>query len=189
MDGRPCKQCIFSPITHPLSMLYMCVLVNAMRVCFDERYTCVFRWTLYMCVSMNAIHVCFDECYTCVLYMCVSMNAIHVCFDECYTCVLYMCVLMNAIHVCFDECYTCVLYMCVSMNAIHVCFDERCTCAFWWRSFHIPERRRKQKGLRVSNFALLLVVFKWHLGSEGVKPHEKAYLRDHYEYMISCNRF
>ena len=37
---------------------------------------------LYMCVLMNAIHVCFDECYTCVLYMCVSMNAVHVCFDE-----------------------------------------------------------------------------------------------------------
>ena len=27
----------------------------------------------------------------------------------------------------------------------------------------------KQKGLRVWNFALLLVVFKWHHGSEGVK--------------------
>ena len=33
----------------------------------------------------------------------------------------------------------------------------------------MPERKRRQKGLRVSNFALLLVVFKWHHGSEGVK--------------------
>ena len=29
-------------------------------------------------------------------------------------------------------------------------------------------RKRKQKGLRVYNFALLMVVFKWHHGSEGV---------------------
>jgi len=29
--------------------------------------------------------------------------------------------------------------------------------------------KKKAKGLSVSNFALLLVVFKWHLGSEGVK--------------------
>ena len=28
------------------------------------------------------------------------------------------------------------------------------------------------KGLKVSNFALLLVVFKWHHGSEGVKGAE-----------------
>ena len=31
------------------------------------------------------------------------------------------------------------------------------------------EKRRSQKGLRVSDFALLSVVFKWHHGSEGVK--------------------
>ena len=30
-------------------------------------------------------------------------------------------------------------------------------------------RKRRQKGLRVSNFTLLLVVFKWHHGSEGIK--------------------
>ena len=30
-------------------------------------------------------------------------------------------------------------------------------------------RKRKQKGLRISNFALLLVVFKCHHGSERVK--------------------
>ena len=28
--------------------------------------------------------------------------------------------------------------------------------------------KRRQKGLRVSNFPLLMVVFKWHHGSEGV---------------------
>ena len=28
---------------------------------------------------------------------------------------------------------------------------------------------REKKGLRVSNFALFMVIFKWHQGSEGVK--------------------
>ena len=32
-----------------------------------------------------------------------------------------------------------------------------------------PERQRRQKGLRVSDFALLLVVYKWYHVSEGVK--------------------
>ena len=41
--------------------------------------------------------------------------------------------------------------------------------AFWWKCFHMPVRKRRQKGLKVSNFVLLLVVFKWHHGSEGVK--------------------
>ena len=30
-------------------------------------------------------------------------------------------------------------------------------------------RKIRQKRFRVSHFALLLVIFKWHLGSEGVK--------------------
>ena len=34
---------------------------------------------------------------------------------------------------------------------------------------HIQVRKRKQKGLKASHFTLLLVVFNWHLGSEGVK--------------------
>ena len=34
----------------------------------------------------------------------------------------------------------------------------------------MPGRKRRQKGLRVSDFALLLVVFRIHHGSEGVKP-------------------
>ena len=29
-------------------------------------------------------------------------------------------------------------------------------------------QKRKQKGLKVSDFAFILVVFKWHHGSEGV---------------------
>ena len=41
---------------------------------------------------------------------------------------------------------------------------------FWWSSFHMPPvRNRKQKGLKVSHLVLLLVVFKWLHGSEGVK--------------------
>ena len=35
--------------------------------------------------------------------------------------------------------------------------------------FHMPVRKRRQKGLRVSNFAVLLVVLKWDHGNEGVK--------------------
>ena len=34
---------------------------------------------------------------------------------------------------------------------------------------HASLWKRRQKGLRVSNLALLLVVFKWYHGSEGVK--------------------
>ena len=33
----------------------------------------------------------------------------------------------------------------------------------------MPVRKRKQKGLRVSNFAFSLAIFKRHHGSEGVK--------------------
>ena len=40
---------------------------------------------------------------------------------------------------------------------------------FWSNSFHMPVQKRKQKGLRVSDFALSLVVFKWRHGSERVK--------------------
>ena len=47
--------------------------------------------------------------------------------------------------------------------------------AFWWRSFHMPVWKRRQKGLRVSNFALSWVVFKWHHGSEGVNVHLHVY--------------
>ena len=41
--------------------------------------------------------------------------------------------------------------------------------AFRWKSFHMPVQKRRQKGWRVSDLALSLVVFKWHHGSEGVK--------------------
>ena len=48
--------------------------------------------------------------------------------------------------------------------------------ALWWKSFHMPVWKRRQKGLRVSKLVLLLVVFKrlllvifkWCHGSEGV---------------------
>ena len=42
-------------------------------------------------------------------------------------------------------------------------------CAFWWKSVYMPVQKRRQKGWRVSNLVLLLVVFKWHHGREGVK--------------------
>ena len=57
---------------------------------------------------------------------------------------------------------TCKQYSFRSFNIYFQCY------AFWWRSFHKPERNRKQKGLLVSNFALLWVVFKWHHASERV---------------------
>ena len=42
---------------------------------------------------------------------------------------------------------------------------------FQWKSIHMPVavRKRRRKQLRVSNFALLLVIFKRHRGSYGVK--------------------
>ena len=51
--------------------------------------------------------------------------------------------------------------------------------------FHMPVRKRRQKGLRVSGFALLWVVFKWHHGSEVVKP--KSCWVYCYQFMISLN--
>ena len=48
------------------------------------------------------------------------------------------------------------------ITSIFQCYE------FWWKYFHVPVRKRRQKGLRVSNFAHLCVVFKWHRGSEGV---------------------
>ena len=41
------------------------------------------------------------------------------------------------------------------------------------KSFHMLVRKRRQKGFRVSNFALLLVSFKLHYGSKGVKSINK----------------
>ena len=58
--------------------------------------------------------------------------------------------------------HTCKQYIFRSYN---ICFQ---CCAFWWKSFHVPVRKRRPKGLRVSNFTLLWVVFKWQHGSEGV---------------------
>ena len=48
--------------------------------------------------------------------------------------------------------------------------------AFWSKSFHMPVQKRRQKGLMISNFTLLLAVFKWHHGTEGVNttPVETA---------------
>ena len=40
-------------------------------------------------------------------------------------------------------------------------------CGFWSKSFHMF-MWKTQKGLKILNFLLLLVVFKWHCGSEGV---------------------
>ena len=61
----------------------------------------------------------------------------------------------------------------------HICkqyfFWSCTTCyqcyAFWWKSFYMPVRKSRLKlrlKLRVSNLALLWVVFKCYHGSEGV---------------------
>ena len=39
---------------------------------------------------------------------------------------------------------------------------------FQWKSFHMTVRKIRQKQFQVSNFVLLLLVFKLHHGSEGV---------------------
>ena len=56
----------------------------------------------------------------------------------------------------------CKQYIFRSYNICFKCY------AFWWKSFCMPVWKRRQKDWRVSNFALLWVVFKWHHGSEGV---------------------
>ena len=49
-----------------------------------------------------------------------------------------------------------------SYNIYFQCF------VFRRKSFHVPVRKRRQKQLRLSNFALLLVALKWHHGGERV---------------------
>ena len=56
---------------------------------------------------------------------------------------------------------------------------------FWWKSFYILVWKRKQKGWRVSNLALLLVVFKLHHGSEGVNKLNLRCKFELHEKMIS----
>ena len=61
----------------------------------------------------------------------------------------------------------CKQYIFRSHNICFQCYG------FWWKSFYIPVRKRSQKGLMVSDFAHLCVVFKWRHGSEGVKKREQ----------------
>ena len=60
---------------------------------------------------------------------------------------------------------TCKQYIFRPHNICFQCY------AFWWKSFHMPVRKRRRKGLWVSNFALLWVVFKWHHGNDGVNMY------------------
>ena len=43
-------------------------------------------------------------------------------------------------------------------------------CAFWWKSFYMLIGEEEEKGLRISNQTLLLVILRWH-GSERVNPY------------------
>ena len=52
---------------------------------------------------------------------------------------------------------------------------------------HMPVWSRRQKGLRALNFALLLVVFKWHRGSEGVNVISLRSLLGTPEHFIALN--
>ena len=54
----------------------------------------------------------------------------------------------------------------------------------WWKCFHRPVRKRRQKGLRVSSFLILLVVFKWYHGSEGVKTRA----RESHSFKVKCDK-
>ena len=54
--------------------------------------------------------------------------------------------------------------------------------AFWWKSFYLlmpkKQKTKKQKKtnvMKISKFALLWVVFKWHHGCEGVKATLKQF--------------
>ena len=61
-------------------------------------------------------------------------------------------------------CKDCIVrsYTTYTFNAMR--FDEK--------SFHVPVRKSRQKCWRLLNFVLLLVVFKWRRGSEGVTAGE-----------------
>ena len=47
-------------------------------------------------------------------------------------------------------------------------------------------RKRNQKGWRISNFALLLVVFKWHHGGEGVTNMENQNQSKAWRVLLAC---
>ena len=49
-------------------------------------------------------------------------------------------------------------------------------CAFWCKSFHMLIRKRNQKCIRISNFTLLLVVFKCHPGSKRVYNNNRSFM-------------
>ena len=72
----------------------------------------------------------------------------------------------------FQSCNT------ATFNAIR--FDENaftCQC---------EKKRKKRRCLRVSNFILLLVVFKIHHGSEGVKPYKQIRFSSFDRRKLSC---
>ena len=58
--------------------------------------------------------------------------------------------------------HACKQYILRSYNIYFQCY------VFRWKSFHMPVWKRREKPLGVSNFVLLIVVFKWRHGSEGV---------------------
>ena len=69
--------------------------------------------------------------------------------------------------------HACKQYILRSYNIYFQC------CVFGWKSFHIPVWKRREKQLRFSNIVLLIVVFKWHHGSEGVKLNKPKNFCDH----------
>ena len=67
--------------------------------------------------------------------------------------------------------HACKQYIFRSYNIYFQCY------AFWWKSVHMPVRKRRLKSWTISNFSLVLVVFKWHHGSEGVNGQAWAHLK------------
>ena len=66
--------------------------------------------------------------------------------------------------------HTCKQYIFHSYNIYFQC------CVFQWKSFHMTVWKIRQKQFRVSDFALLLVIFKWHHGSEGVNSWKPTFV-------------
>ena len=77
----------------------------------------------------------------------------------------------------------CKQYISRSCNICFQCY------AFWWKSFHMPVRKRRRKDWRVSNFALIWVVFKWHHGSEGVNSVFQRWAHALQLVVIDCASF
>ena len=160
---------------------FLCVVSDRQFLCVVSDSSCVLYLTDDSCVFADNSYVVSDR-----QFLCIASDTVAMSISICYSFILSHCAspilcwiqvlswrtltpslpqpvkfpgwMMNG--------HTCKQYSFRSYNIFFQCY------ALWWKSFHTPVPKRRQKGSRVSNVTLVWVIFKWH-GSGGVK-HEAA---------------